>query len=147
MLDERALRRFVVAEAQAAGFGGIAAVSRITCVVCSTIGRGLAVLYGISNIAEDTGWVNIGIDRDTATFAVNAIKNWWTQMGRRWRQLQRLARAFVEGPTAKACRRTRPHHHRVSLATRDKQVEQDRAPPVLIHHSRTGGASRSSVIR
>jgi len=26
--------------------------------------------------------VNVGIDHDTAAFAVNAIKNWWTQMGR-----------------------------------------------------------------
>jgi len=41
VLDERALRRFVAAEARAAGFGGIAALSRITGVARSTIGRGL----------------------------------------------------------------------------------------------------------
>jgi len=43
---------------------------------------GRAVPYGIYDLAEDTGWVNVGIDHDTAAFAVNAIKNWWTQMGR-----------------------------------------------------------------
>lgn len=41
LLDERALRRFAAAEAQAAGPGGIAAVSRITGVARSTIGRGV----------------------------------------------------------------------------------------------------------
>jgi hypothetical protein len=41
MLDERALRRFAAAEAQAAGRGGVAVVSRITGLARSTIGRGL----------------------------------------------------------------------------------------------------------
>jgi hypothetical protein len=31
----------------------------------------------------DEGWVSIGIDHDTASFAVNAIRRWWQQMGRR----------------------------------------------------------------
>jgi hypothetical protein len=41
VLDERALRRFAAAEAQVAGWGGVAAVSRITGLARSTIGRGL----------------------------------------------------------------------------------------------------------
>jgi hypothetical protein len=41
VLDERALRRFAAAEAQAARRGGVAAVSRITGLARSTIGRGL----------------------------------------------------------------------------------------------------------
>ena len=44
VLDERARRRLAAAEAQAAGRGGIAAVSRITGIARSTIGRGLAEL-------------------------------------------------------------------------------------------------------
>ncbi|PWB79255.1 MAG: ISAzo13 family transposase, partial [Methylocystaceae bacterium] len=44
VLDERSLRRFAAAEAQAAGRGGISAVSRITGIARSTIGRGLAEL-------------------------------------------------------------------------------------------------------
>src|SRR5208283_1383686 len=42
--DERQRRLFVAAEARAAGYGGIAAVSRVTGVAASTIGRGLKEL-------------------------------------------------------------------------------------------------------
>ena len=45
-LDERGRRRFAAAEALAAGRGGRAAVSRITGLAPSTIGRGLAELRG-----------------------------------------------------------------------------------------------------
>ena len=40
-LDERQRRLFAAAEARAAGRGGIAAVSRVTRIAASTIGRGL----------------------------------------------------------------------------------------------------------
>ena len=40
-LDERQRRLFAAAEAKAAGYGGIAAVSRVTHIAASTIGRGL----------------------------------------------------------------------------------------------------------
>ncbi len=43
-LDERQRRLFVAAEARAAGYGAIAAVSRVTGVAASTIGRGLKEL-------------------------------------------------------------------------------------------------------
>ena len=43
---------------------------------------GRAVPYGVYDIAGDAGWVSVGVDHDTAAFAVNAIKSWWTQMGR-----------------------------------------------------------------
>jgi hypothetical protein len=46
LLDERGRRRFATVEAQAAGRGGILAVSRITGVARSTIGRGLKELRG-----------------------------------------------------------------------------------------------------
>lgn len=43
---------------------------------------GRAVPYGVYDIAGDAGWVSVGVDHDTAAFAVNAINSWWTQMGR-----------------------------------------------------------------
>ena len=43
---------------------------------------GRAVPYGVYDIADNTGWVSVGIDHDTAAFAINAIRSWWTQMGR-----------------------------------------------------------------
>jgi transposase len=42
---------------------------------------GRAVPYGIYDIAGNTGWVSVGIDHDTASFAVNAIRRWWQEMG------------------------------------------------------------------
>jgi hypothetical protein len=42
-LDERQRRLFAASEARAAGHGGIAAVSRVTRIAASTIGRGLSM--------------------------------------------------------------------------------------------------------
>jgi transposase len=43
--------------------------------------EGLAIPYGVYDITNNDGWVNVGIDHDTAEFAVQSIKNWWTKMG------------------------------------------------------------------
>jgi hypothetical protein len=43
---------------------------------------GRAVPYGVYDIGGNTGWVSVGIDHDTASFAVNAIRRWWHGMGR-----------------------------------------------------------------
>ena len=69
------------------------------------------------------GWVSVGIDHDTAEFAVNAIRRWLASDGMRAlpdmrsahdhgrrRRLQRLTRAPVEIRTAKTRRRDRPDH-------------------------------------
>jgi hypothetical protein len=37
---------------------------------------------GVSDVTRDAGWVNVGTDHDTATFAVESIRRWWTGMGR-----------------------------------------------------------------
>ena len=33
------------------------------------------------DVAENTGWVNVGVDHDTAAFAVESIRRWWWGMG------------------------------------------------------------------
>src|SRR5713101_1101627 len=43
---------------------------------------GRAVPYGVYDIAGNAGWVSVGVDHDTASFAVNAIRSWWQMMGR-----------------------------------------------------------------
>ena len=40
-------------------------------------GLGRAVPYGIYDLAANAGWVSVGIDHDTAEFAVQTIRNWW----------------------------------------------------------------------
>ena len=39
--------------------------------------------YGIYDVQRNTGFVNVGTDHDTATFAVASIRGWWHQEGRR----------------------------------------------------------------
>jgi hypothetical protein len=52
---------------------------------------GRAAPYGVYDIADNAGWVSLGIDHDTASFAVNAIRRWWQAMGRaRYPQATRL---------------------------------------------------------
>lgn len=43
---------------------------------------GRASPYGVYDIADNAGWVSVGIDNDTASFAVNSIRRWWKTMGR-----------------------------------------------------------------
>ncbi|MGH2728473.1 MAG: ISAzo13 family transposase [Actinomycetota bacterium] len=43
---------------------------------------GKAVPYGVYDLTRNAGWVSVGIDHDTATFAVRTIGRWWQKMGR-----------------------------------------------------------------
>ena len=43
---------------------------------------GHAIPYGVYDLTADEGWVSVGITRDTATFATNAILDWWEQLGK-----------------------------------------------------------------
>jgi hypothetical protein len=42
---------------------------------------GRATPYGIDDIAHNTGWVSVGVDHDTAAFAVETIRRRWHGMG------------------------------------------------------------------
>ncbi|MGH7461139.1 MAG: ISAzo13 family transposase [Longimicrobiales bacterium] len=44
--------------------------------------QGKAIPYGIYDLHRNEGWVSVGVDHDTASFAVNAIRRWWRIMGR-----------------------------------------------------------------
>ena len=37
--------------------------------------------YGVYDMTTNMGWVNVGIDHDTAEFAVESIRRWWREMG------------------------------------------------------------------
>ena len=52
---------------------------------------GRAVPYGVYDLAADVGWVSVGIDHDTAAFAVQTIRRWWQEVGRvRYPEAKRL---------------------------------------------------------
>jgi hypothetical protein len=42
---------------------------------------GRAIPYGVYDIGRNLGWVSVGIDHDTASFAVESIRRWWQRMG------------------------------------------------------------------
>ena len=42
---------------------------------------GKAIPYGVYDLAANQGWVSVGIDHDTAQFAVNSIRSWWQHLG------------------------------------------------------------------
>jgi DNA-binding phage protein len=44
--------------------------------------EGKAIPYGVYDLSQNNGWVSVGIDHDTAEFAVETIKKWWTKMGK-----------------------------------------------------------------
>ena len=43
---------------------------------------GRANPYGVYDVGSNTGWVSVGTDHDTASFAVETIRRWWRTMGR-----------------------------------------------------------------
>jgi hypothetical protein len=40
-----------------------------------------AIPYGVYDLTRNEGWVSVGITHDTAEFAVNTIRLWWSNMG------------------------------------------------------------------
>jgi hypothetical protein len=42
---------------------------------------GKATPYGVYDLQKNIGWVNVGIDHDTAEFAVESIRRWWKHLG------------------------------------------------------------------
>ena len=114
---------------------------------------GRAAPYGVYDMAANAGWVNVGIDHDTAAFAVNSDPPLVAD--------DRPRALSGRHPPRDHRRRRRQQRRRVRLwkrelqalaneigstidvqppAARHQQMEQDRASPVLVHHARTGAA-------
>ena len=67
---------------------------------------GKVIPYGVFDLSLNEGWVSVGIDHDTAQFAVQAIGRWWQKMGsRRYpRAKQLLITADGGGSNGSRCR-------------------------------------------
>jgi transposase len=53
--------------------------------------NGKVAPYGVYDLGRNAGWVSVGVDHDTAEFAVESIRRWWRWMGRRnYPQAKRL---------------------------------------------------------
>ena len=45
--------------------------------------KGKAIPYGVYELGRNVGWVSVGVDHDTARFAVATIRRWWRELGRK----------------------------------------------------------------
>jgi Rhodopirellula transposase DDE domain len=60
---------------------------------------GNAASYGVYDIANNAGWVSVGIDHDTARFAVNAIRSWWRPIAEHATRQQKRSRPMAAAVT------------------------------------------------
>ena len=51
---------------------------------------GKVIPYGVFDLSKNEGWVSVGIDHDTAQFAVQAIGRWWKMGAKRYPDAQEL---------------------------------------------------------
>jgi hypothetical protein len=107
---------------------------------------GRAIPYGVYDVGQHVGWVNVGIDHDTASFAVESIRRWWQHMGQsRYPMATRLLvmadAGGSNGPGIRLWRVALQHLadqlqlpiHRLPFSTGHEQMEQDRASALLVH--------------
>lgn len=43
---------------------------------------GKAIPYGLYDVGKNVGWVSVGVDHETAEFAVETLRRWWTNIGK-----------------------------------------------------------------
>jgi len=48
---------------------------------CPSEAFGKVLPDGVYDEATNTGWVSVGVDHDTAEFAVETVRRWWRHMG------------------------------------------------------------------
>ena len=58
---------------------------------------GRANPYGVFDLARNVGWVSVGVDHDTAAFAVESIRRWWRLMGQEHYPQARSLQIFADG--------------------------------------------------
>ncbi len=122
---------------------------------------GKVIPYGVYDTTRNEAWVSVGVDHDTAEFAVATLERWWREMGKRAYPdaTELLVTADGGGSNAPArssrlwrvrswrqrfCGRNRRLGVSVCLLSAgDEQVEQDRTSALLADHTRTGGGALS----
>ena len=113
--------------------------------------KGKVAPYGVYDLGRNVGWVSVGVDHDTAAFAVESIRRWWRWMGRpsypRARRL--LITADARGSNGARVRWWKWELQRLADKTGLEisvchfppapASEQDRAPLVLFHQPELAG--------
>jgi hypothetical protein len=99
---------------------------------------GKAIPYGVYDLRENEGWVSVGIDHDTAQFAVQAIRRWWKKMGsKRYRNAaELLIMADGGGSNSSRCRLWK-----VSL----QDLANDLGVPIHVRHFPPGTSKWNKI--
>jgi transposase len=81
---------------------------------------GKVIPYGVYDTARNEAWVSVGVDHDTAEFAVATLERWWREMGKRAypNATQLLVTADGGGSNAPRTRLWRVELQRFADATR-----------------------------
>ena len=119
---------------------------------------GKAIPYGVYDLANNQGWVSVGIDHDTAQFACASIRRWWNEMGQRRfpRATELMITADGGGSNSSRNRLWKKSLQgladelgtdleRLPLSAGHQQVEQDRASAVLLHYQKLAWASADDL--
>jgi transposase len=89
-----------------------------------------AVPYGVYDIANNKGWVNVGITADTAEFAVESISQWWLKMGKKRYPKSRQLLIFADAGGSNGYRSRLWKKEIQKLSTREKlQITVCHFPP------------------
>ena len=59
---------------------GMAEVVRVNEFIGPQLGK--VAPYGVNDLTQNAGWVNVGIDHDTVEFAVESIRCWCLELGK-----------------------------------------------------------------
>jgi Rhodopirellula transposase DDE domain len=65
---------------------------------------GKAIPYGVYDVANNQGWVSVGVHRDTARFAARTIRRWWADMGSERFPRARELLITADGGGSNSCR-------------------------------------------
>jgi Rhodopirellula transposase DDE domain len=65
---------------------------------------GKVIPYGVYDVANNQGWVSVGIDHDTAYFAANSIRRWYEDMGSKRFPRARELMITADGGGSNSCR-------------------------------------------
>src|SRR2546421_7494942 len=82
-----------------------------------SIADGKAIPYGIYDIVHNRGFVNVGIDHETAEFAVESIRRWWQSVGRDLYPTSKELLIIADGGGANGARNRLWKMHLQQLAT------------------------------
>ena len=96
---------------------------------------GRAVPYGIYDLASNAGWVSVGMNNDTAAFAVQTIRRWWQEVGRRGYPLATRLTIMADGGGSNGSR--------LRLWKRELQrLALELGMDIVVHHLPPGTSSR-----